>query len=44
MIQKVFKMVLIFYYCTKYKILKYQIIHTNNNDIRKNNKKLAAGL
>lgn len=37
-------MVLIFYYCTKYKILKYQIIHTNNNDIRKNNKKLAAGL
>lgn len=38
-------MVLIFYYsCTKYKILKYQIIHTNNNDIRKNNKKLAADL
>lgn len=39
-------MVLIFYYCTKYKILKYQIIHTNNNNtcIRKNNKKLAADL
>lgn len=44
MIQKVFKMVLIFYYCTKYKILKYQIIHPNNNNIRKNNKKLAADL